>query len=122
MLRIIIQDLLIALVLFTATGCLISTASSVQEHGKPLSVSTLRQVEVGKTTEGWLLAAVGEPTSRAQVRGQDNVELLCYDHKRMKASNSTILFIFAGSSNKLETSRTCFEVTDGFVTRHWTES
>jgi hypothetical protein len=121
MLRNIVRDLTIALFLFTATGCLISSSNSVKESGKPVSGSTLRQVELGETTEGWLIAAIGEPTSRKAVADQTNVQILGYEHEVVKSSSGAVLFVFAGASRKETSQRTYFEITDGIVTKYWTE-
>lgn len=121
MLRNVLVDLALAAFLFTAAGCLISTSNSVNESGVRVGGSTLRQIELGVTTEQWLVAALGQPTSRSAVRGPGNVEFLCYSHERVKQSRGKLFLLFSGSSSKVDRSRTCFEITDGVVTRYWVE-
>ena len=87
-----------------------------------VSAATLSQVEPGKTTEAWLLATLGEPTSRTKVECKDNVEILRYEHSVHKSSGGAVLLIFAGGSDHKSRSVAYFEVTDGIVTRAWTES
>lgn len=102
-------------------GCLVTSAEREEESGVAVSGSTLEQVAPGETTEAWLLATLGEPTSRQPVAGKDGVEILRYDHCQTKASSGTVLFLFGGSSASSTTQRTYFEVTNGVVTRHWRE-
>jgi hypothetical protein len=122
MYRSIACNLLIASVLFVASGCLLSTSNSVRESGKPVSASTLRQIELGQTREDWLIATLGEPTSRAQVRGPDDVQILGYNHEVLKKSRGKIFLLFSGSSQQVDRDTTYFEITDGVVTRYWTEA
>jgi hypothetical protein len=120
--RHIILDLTIVAFLFTATGCLISTSNSVKESGTAVNSGTLQQVEVGKTTESWLLATLGTPTARCKVPSEPGVEILSYNHEVVKTSHGHVFLLFSGSDRKVDSHRTIFEVTDGVVTKYWTES
>ena len=121
LIRHIVLDLTIAVLLFAATGCLISTSNSVRESGTPVHSATLKQVEVGKTTESWLLATLGPPTSRCKVPGEPGVEILAYNHEVVRSSHGHVFLLFSGSSKDVDAHRTRFEITDGVVTRYWTE-
>ncbi len=48
-------------------GCLGASSSSSYETGRQVTGSTLDKIEIGTTTENWLLGALGEPTSRQVV-------------------------------------------------------
>jgi hypothetical protein len=120
MFRNLIRNVFIAGVLFIASGCLLTSSNTTDESGVRVGAGTLRQVEVGRTTEDWLLATLGPPTSRNKVRGE--LEILGYDHQVVKKSNGSVFLLFAGSSKKVEKSSTYFELSDGVVTRYWTES
>lgn len=122
MARHILRNLLIASLLFAASGCLLTTSNSVNESGVQVSPSTLRQVELGATSDRWLLSALGEPSSRAEARGPGNIEIWTYSHERSRTSRGSLFLLFRGSSHKIERSTTYFEITDGVVTRYWTES
>lgn len=122
MIRTIAFDLAVALCIFCLTGCLITSSKQVKETGTPVSSTTLRQVEPGVTTKDWLLATLGPPTSRKCVEDQGNVEILAYQHEVVKTSRGKVFLLFSGSSNTVEAQKTFFEVTDGVVTRYWTES
>ena len=110
---------LLAIVLTVSSGCLVSHRKSVDEAGVQVSPATLAQVEPGHTTEAWLLATLGEPTSRRTV--DDRVSILRYNYTRETSSRGRVFLLFSGRSKSQESSTTFFEVTDGIVTRHWTE-
>jgi outer membrane protein assembly factor BamE (lipoprotein component of BamABCDE complex) len=122
MLRHVITDLAIAGCLFLLAGCLVTSSSQTRETGTAVSSSTLGQVEPGVTTKDWLLATLGLPTSRTAVDNQGNVEIFSYRHEVVRTSRGKVFLLFSGSSNSVETQKTLFELTDGVVTRYWTES
>ena len=74
------------------------------------------------TTEAWLLASLGEPTSRTTVMGEEGVQILRYDHVVRRSSSGAVFLIFAGDSKYKSVQRTFFELVDGTVSRYWTES
>ena len=55
------------------TGCLVVTGSSYHESGVKVTRTTLDRLELGTTTEAWVIATLGEPTERTEVEGQPNV-------------------------------------------------
>jgi outer membrane protein assembly factor BamE (lipoprotein component of BamABCDE complex) len=103
------------------SGCLIMSGKSIDESGVQVSSDTLRQVEPGVTSEAWLVATLGEPSERTTVEDQERVEILRYDYTIAKSEGGTVFLLFAGGSETRKTTRTYFEVTDGVVTRYWTE-
>lgn len=102
-------------------GCLVTSGSRVEEQGVRISPATLNEIELGRTTESWLLAVLGEPTARTPVEGCPDQQVLRYDYVRSEASGGTILFLFAGGSRHSTSSRAYFEITNGVVTRYWME-
>ena len=111
----------VALASIVQAGCLVTSGSNVQEEGIRVSAATMQAVEPGQTTEAWLIAALGEPTARTPVTDMPNRQILRYDYVRSESSRGTVLFLFAGGSKRRESSRAFFEVTDGVVTKSWTE-
>lgn len=105
---------------FAASGCLISKTNSTREQGVKVSGSTLDQVKPGETTESWLLATLGEPTSRRPV--DETTSVLRYDHKVVTSKGGAVFLIFAGAEKKEKTNSVLFETKDGVVTRYWMES
>lgn len=105
-----------------AGGCLVTSKKRVDESGTRVSPATLNQIELGETTEGWVRATLGPATAVSSVPDNENMKLLRYTYTKEKSSSGSIFLIFGGSSRERETTTTYFEVTDGVVTRHWTES
>jgi hypothetical protein len=103
-------------------GCLITSSNSLEESGTRVSAITLAQIVPRETTEAWLVATLGEPTERTVVAGQENVAVLKYEHVAKSTSAGTVFLLFAGGSTKRTVHATYFEVVNGVVTRHWTET
>lgn len=120
MLRTIATLTLAGAILSLSAGCLMTSHSSVKESGAKVSSVTLDQIRPGKTTEAWLLAAAGEPTTRREVDA--HTAILRYDHVTSSSSGGTIFLLFSGGSTKQKTSSVIFEVSDGVIQRYWTES
>ena len=76
---------------------------------------TLNQIEPGRTTEEWLIAILGEPTSRAPVDGLPNVEVLRYTTAE---SPSGIASFLPGQGGR-EVATTYFVLLDGVVEKFW---
>ena len=118
--RILIGITALAIAIMTP-GCLVVSGSSFHESGVKVTPTTLDRIELGTTTEAWVIAALGEPTERTEVEGQPNVVILRYEHRTTEHSGGAVLFIFAGGKDESHTSTAYFEVTDGVVTDYWTE-
>ena len=101
-------------------GCLIMKGSSVDESGVKVGPSTLSQIEPGQTTESWLLAALGEPSRRSAVN--EHISILRYDRTVTTQKGGTVFLLFAGGDEVTETTSAVFEITEGVVTKYWTES
>ena len=119
--RAVITILAAGVFLLTAVGCLVTSGNNIQETGVRVSSNTLAQIEVGRTTEAWLIAALGEPDARTPVAGEEGVQILRYNHSVNRSGHGTVFLLFAGHHDRSETSSAYFEVTDGIITRYWTE-
>jgi len=111
---------MLALMLCVLSGCLITQRSKTEESGTRISQATLEQVEPGRTSEKWLRAVLGEPTSRQRV--DERTDILRYNFSRETTKGGAVFLVFAGQSSTKETATTYFEITDSIVTRHWTDS
>jgi hypothetical protein len=103
------------LVLCTLEGC-ISTPSKA-ETGIRIGDETLGQFKAGVTTQEWLVAILGEPTSWAAVGGVENTKVYRYATGESSSGFSSI--VSGGSSRN--TSVIYFIITDGVVTRFWAD-
>lgn len=102
-------------------GCLVSSANNTSESGVRVSGATFDTIQVGQTTESWLVATLGAPTSRTAVADRPGVEILRYDYSRTERSSGSVFLIFGGTTSRQTTSRAFFEVTNGVVTKYWQE-
>lgn len=107
--------------LLPLAGCLVTSSNKVEESGIRVSENTLANVEVGRTSGDWLVATLGEPTSRTVVADRPGVEIWRYEHVRTERSAGAVFLIFGGSSSKTESSRVFFELEHGVVRRTWSE-
>lgn len=97
------------------SGCI--SSPSLSETGIRIGDETLAQFKAGVTTEGWLVAVLGEPTSQAAVDGVENTKVFRY---ATIEQSSGLASIFSGKSGRT-TSVTYFIITDGIVTRYWAD-
>jgi hypothetical protein len=113
MMRLIVATLACGTLLFMG-GCL---GSSRSESGVRIGNETLAQFKAGVTTEEWLLAVLGEPTSWAFVEGVEDTAVLRYSTGE---SAGGVGAIFSGTASK-NTAVVYFIVTNGVVTRFWAD-
>jgi len=90
---------------------------SINETGIRVGDETLKQFKVGVTTEAWLVAILGPPSSCAVVEGVENTQVYRY---ATGESSSGISALLSGSGSKT-TAVTYFIVTDGILTRFWSD-
>ncbi len=96
-------------------GCI--SGERTRESGIRVGDETLKQFEAGTTTEAWLLAVLGKPTSVAEVKGLPNTRVLRY---ATQETSGGVIGFFSGSSGR-NVAVTYFIVTDGVVTRFWAD-
>lgn len=95
------------------TGCQSNARSTGVRIGDP----TLDQFEAGITTEGWVVAILGEPTNESVVEGVENTKVF---HYTVTESRGGVLSIFTGSGHRT-TAVVYFIITNGVVTRFWAD-
>ena len=101
------------LLAFALTGC----APHTSERGVRVGDETLKQFKAGTTTEAWLVAVLGPPTASSLVDGVENTRVLRYVSTE---ESSGFLSVFTGGSSR-NRAVTYFIVTDGVVTRFWSD-
>jgi len=55
----LITGVILASFVITASGCLIVSGKSYDQAGVHISRATMSQIEIGRTTEQWVIAALG---------------------------------------------------------------
>lgn len=102
-------------------GCLIYHRDvSYSGKGKPLSDSTLDQIETGTTTKDWVLATLGEPSNQSTTADGTEILEYCYG-KKLDSDFVFIPFVFIDGKN--ENKQTVyFEIRDGVVQNYWQET
>lgn len=120
--RQIMVGMLLTVFVITASGCLIVSGKSIQESGVHITDTTLNQLEIGKTTEEWVLAVLGEPDSQAVVNEDENTVIFRYEHCLTRSEGGAVFLIFAGGTETITKTTTWFEFEDGILTRTWTET
>ncbi|MBC7772459.1 MAG: hypothetical protein H7210_08205 [Pyrinomonadaceae bacterium] len=100
---------------FMLSGCISGSATS--DTGIRIGDETLKQFQVGVTTEAWLTAILGPPSSEAAVQGVENTRVLRYATGETTSGLGAIL----SSSSSKTTAVTYFIVSDGIVTRFWSD-
>ncbi|HVZ95154.1 MAG TPA: hypothetical protein VG797_11660 [Phycisphaerales bacterium] len=95
----------------------IGGCASAPHTGVRIGDPTLKQFEAGVTTEAWVLAILGKPTSSAVVEGVENTKVLRY---ALTESKGGLFSLFTGSDGKT-TSVVYFIITNGVVTRFWAD-
>ncbi|MHC5028229.1 MAG: hypothetical protein ACYTGR_15865 [Planctomycetota bacterium] len=113
---------LTTLFVIAASGCLVVSGSSFDQSGVKVSAVTTGQIEAGVTTEDWIIATLGEPSTRTTVSETPAVAILKYEYTETKSEGGAVFLIFAGGSSRTRTDITYIEVTDGIVTRFWSET
>lgn len=122
--RLIIFTVLSLFTVFILQGCLISGNSSTSVTGKYLSETTMEQIQPGVTTEAWVLATLGTPTSRGEwTKAEDGSkgEIWRYEWTKRKDSSGSVFLLLDTGSRQVYSKTTYIELLDGVVTRYWIE-
>jgi len=90
-----------------------------QARGLRIGDETLRQFKAGVTTEAWLLAVLGPPTRAAPVDGLPNTKVFRYTF--IIEQSGSIVSKVAGTGGESPNDSVYFIITDGVVTRFWTD-
>lgn len=98
-------------------GCLVSSRSSSSVTGDYVGSDAFEEVEVGVTTDEWLIAALGAPTSSTTL--DSGAQVWKWSHTKTSESSGSVLFLFGGSSSHVTAGATCVELCDGVVVKKW---
>jgi len=98
-----------------AAGC---SGGGKRTTGIRIGDETLRQFKAGETTEQWLVAVLGPPTSMAYVENIPNTKVFRYSLD--DTGRGGLVSLFTGSSSR-NTAVVYFILTEGVVTRFWAD-
>jgi hypothetical protein len=96
-------------------GCISSQPPS--QTGIRIGDTTLQQFKAGVTTEDWLVAVIGPPSSQSTLKTIPNTKVFRY---AMGQSAGGLGALFSGEASK-NTAVVYFIITDGIVTRFWAD-
>ena len=106
-----------SLALLTTTGCLVGGSSSVKREGNYVADSTLNSIEPGKTGKAWVIATLGEPSSKKEI--EPCHELWKYSYKETKDNDGYVFLIFAGSDKNVTGGNVFVEFKNDVVSKSW---
>lgn len=89
------------------SGCLITTTT--REHGTPIAVAEIEQIQPGKTPRAEVVKLLGEPSEQSRTAEE---EIFTYHYKRQ--SNATVLFLLHSETQRESTLTVTFG-PDGIV-------
>lgn len=107
--------ILIAAAALPLAGCIHGKSHS-SISGDYVGSETFRRIQVGKTTDSWVLATMGPPTRKSPIEGG---ELWAYEYERVDESEGGIFLIVGGSDYDETAGGTYIEIKDGIVTDAW---
>jgi len=106
--------------LLSVAGCFIWNSDvRYGDKGAPLSGTTLKQIECGKTTKAWVLATFGDPSEQSTT--DIGSEILKYKYSKSQDSNVVMPFVVVNDKKKKEQT-VYFEVKDDVVQKYWVET
>ncbi len=108
---------LLGVLALAGTGCLISADTKITHSGIAVPEGTFNQITPGKTSEDWVRATIGQPTSETPL--PDGHRLLKWTYVEHRDSSAAILFVFGGHTENQTTHTANVEVATGIVTRAW---
>ncbi len=105
-----------AMLICIGTGCLVSSNTSQTRSGNFVPENTFDQIKPKETTQAWVKAVLGEPTSK---NSADNTEIWKWSYTERKESSGAIFLIFGGHDEKEQTHAAYVEFKDGVVVNKW---
>ena len=100
-------------------GCLVSGSSHQTRSGTYVSETTFNQIKPGKTTEDWVRATLGPPSSDTPL--SDGGHLLKWTYSERHENSGAVFLLFGGHSENETTHTAYVELHHGVVTNAWRE-
>ena len=98
------------------SACIINVDSHSERSGRYVSSTTLQQIEPGRGQD-YVLALLGEPSSRSKLDG--GTEIWKWTYSETKHSEGHLIFVFSGDDTKHVEGATYVEFKDGIVQKTW---
>lgn len=106
-----------ALMVLGCAGCLVSHRSREETSGRYVGRATFAQIEPGSSKQDWVLATLGEPTSKCAL--DDGSTLWSWRYSKERKSSGAV-FLVLGTSSSSETENATFvQFRDGVVVKAW---
>jgi outer membrane protein assembly factor BamE (lipoprotein component of BamABCDE complex) len=102
---------------FSNLGCLVGANSTTHREGNYVSQSTLNNIEPGKTSKAWIVATLGQPTTKTVL--EPGHELWKYSYKETKESGGFVFLLYAGGDTKTSDGSVFVEIQNDTVTKSW---
>jgi len=102
---------------FFSTGCLVSSDHHESRSGTQVSDGTFSRIRPNVTTEDWVRATLGPPTSDAALH--DGGRILKYVYTERHESSGAVFLIFGGHDERRIDHTAFVEVHNGLVTSAW---
>lgn len=105
-----------AMLVCIGSGCLVNAASSQTRSGNFVPENTFDQIKPNQTTQAWVKAVLGEPTSKNTA---DSSEIWKWSYTERKESSGAIFLILGGHDEKEQAHAAYVEFKDGVVVNKW---
>lgn len=105
-----------ALVLPFVSACVIDARSHVESSGRHFSRETLEEIQPGRNQE-FVLALLGEPTTRAQAG--EKSEVWKWQYKSREHRSGSLIFVFDADKTTETQGMTYVLFEDGKVAKVW---
>lgn len=103
--------------LFLMTGCLVRSSSRTEYSGRFIGRETAKQIEPGKSKQDFVLAVLGEPTSKTPV--SDGSEVWKWEYRKKEHSRGKV-FLLVNADDHSETQGATYVVMrDCTVEKVW---
>jgi hypothetical protein len=100
-------------------GCLINSSSKTEYSGRYLSPAAVSQIEPGETRQDFVLATIGEPTTKTAL--DDGSEIWKWEYRKTRSSSGSV-FLLLNSDNQTRSEGATYVVfRDGVVEKVWQE-
>ena len=114
------KQILVALMLGSLlfqTGCLVTGSNKESGSGTKVADETFKQIKVNETSEEWVRATLGPPTSDTTM--QSGGHILKYTYTEKRETSGAVFLIFGGHDEKTVEHNAFFEIKNGIVTKAW---